>query len=415
MTLVALAKIPRAVNRMSSSAPESPSEEITESPYLTKIRPHYPKPRLPKSTDEVEYAPATRDDAKAINDLYNKVFEQDRSLEHYMWKYWDNPAGPPTGALAREKATGNCVATGIAQRRRGWVNGHLTYGALMCESATDPDMRGGGRLWREVMNGFAVYSMDNDGISWGYGGQSTDEAIKIGSRWFGYQVVVQLITWEIRLSMKPVIQKRLGGLSPVLTPLADTYLRARWRKHDSGFDTQEVHSFNAEYDELWERYRDSYTFSFFRDAATLNWRYVDNPQGKHRILEARKDGKLQGYVIWREWIDGGTPIATVLDFWHGNNQGILECLLDAARRKAAASDCAFLRFAVQENSPEQQAFESFHSGRKSPYERVDKIIFTPSPGTQPDTYKEQVYHDQCTLLQGGLHWFYTQGDCDFRD
>ncbi|MDP7062979.1 MAG: GNAT family N-acetyltransferase [Planctomycetota bacterium] len=395
--------------------PDPPSQEKKESPYLTRIRPHYPKPRLPKETAEVEYAPATREDAKAINDLYNKVFQQGRSLEHYMWKYWENPAGPPTGALAREKATGNCIATGIAQRRRGWVNGHMTYGALMCESATDPDMRGGGRLWREVMNGFAVYSMDNDGISWGYGGQSTDEVIKIGSRWFGYQVAVQLTTWEIRLSLKPVLEKRLGVFAAAFTPMTDIYLRARWRKHDDGYKTREVHSFGAEYDNLWERYRDRYTFSFYRDAETLNWRYVANPEGKHRILEARLDGKLQGYVVWREWMDSGTPIATVLDLWHGKDQGVLECLLDAARRKAAVQGCTFLRFAVQEGSPEEEALEAFHSSRKSPYERLDKIIFTPSPGTKPDSHAEQVYHDQCTLLEGGLSWFYTQGDCDFRD
>ncbi len=400
---------------MSSPLSDPSSEEIIENPFLTRLRPCYPKPRFPKSTDKVEYLPATRNDAKVINDLYNKVFQQDRSLEHYMWKYWDNPAGPPSGMLAIDRTTGECISTGIAQRRRGWVNGHEIYGALLCESATDPDMRGGGRVWRDVMFGFSIRSMDHDHITWGYGGQSSDEAIKIGERWFGYQVILQLITWEIRLSLKPMIKKRLGPFSPFLTPLADLFLRSRWRNHDSGLESREVNRFTEEYDELWERYRDSYTFCFCRDAATLTWRYIDNPEGKHRILEARKDGKLQGYVVWREWVDSGIPIATVLDSWHGRDQEVLECLLDAARRKAAANGCAFLRFAVQEESLEQQAFESFHTGRKSPYERVDKVIYTPSPGTQPDNLDEQIYRDQCTLLDGGLHWFYTQGDCDFRD
>jgi|FLOH01.1.fsa_nt_gi hypothetical protein len=386
-----------------------------ESPFLTQIKPYYPKPRPPKSTETIEYLNITREDGKAINDLYNKVFQQNRSLEHYMWKYWDNPAGPPTGSLARERATGNCVATGIAQRRRGWVNGHDTYGALMCESATDPDLRGGGRLWREVMNGFAVVSADVDGIYWGYGGQSTEEAIKIGERWFGYRVIVQLVAWEIRLSTKPIFERRVGGFSSFLAPLFDFCLRLRWRKHRLGLETREVTCFGAEYDELWERYRDLYTFCFHRGAASLNWRYIENPQWQHRVLEARNQGKLVGYMVWREWSDNGTQIATVLDVWHGKEPAVLETLMDAVRRKAAASGCAFLRFAVQEEGLEQAAFESFHSGRKSPYERVDKIIWTPSPGTDGGGKPEQVYQDQCTLMHGGRDWFYTQGDCDFRD
>lgn len=367
----------------------------------------------------MEYLHALREDAEAINNLYNKVFQQDRSLDHYLWKYWENPAGAPTGMIARERATGKCVATGIGQRRRGWVNGHDTYGALMCESATDPDMRGGGRLWRDVMNGFAIVSVDIDGIPWVFGGQSTDEAIKIGERWFSYRVIVELVPWEIRLSGRPALQSRFGKLSPLLTPVIapvlDFLMRARWQRRDAGIQTIEVERFSSEYDELWERYRDYYPFCFNRNAETLNWRFADNPQWQHRILEAREAGKLVGYVVWREWNDSGVRIATVLDIWHGKNRPVLEALLDGARRKAMAGGSAFLRFAVQDGSDEQQVLKSFRSGRKSPFESVDKIIFTPSPGSNPLGKPEHVYKDLCVLMEGGANWHYTQGDCDFRD
>jgi hypothetical protein len=46
---------------------------------------------------------------------------------------------------------------------------------------------------------------------------------------------------------------------------------------------------------------------------------------------------------------------------------------------------------------------------------VDKIIWTPSPGLTPLEQPPQVYEDLCALMDGGADWFYTQGDCDFRD
>lgn len=401
------------------SDPESnhlPSPESTaEDPFLERIKPYFPKPRQPKSNETIEYRHASREDGEAINGLYNKVFQENRSLEHYMWKYWDNPAGSPTGMLAREKATGNCVATGIAQRRIGWVNGHETFGALMCESATDPDMRGGGRLWREVMSGFAIVSVDVDGIPWGYGGQSSEDVIKIGKRWFGYNVILELVTWEIRLSSLALLQRRVGKLGSLFAPVANLFLRARWRKPKFGLQVHEVSKFTADYDELWQRYRDLYRFSFKRDAATLTWRYFDNPAWDHRVVEAREGGKLMGYMVWREWNDSGVKVATVLDVWHGRNKEVLQTLIDACRRKSSAHGCVFLRFAVQTGSTEQETMLEFRSARKSPYVEVDKIIWTPSPGLTPLEQPPQVYEDLCALMDGGADWFYTQGDCDFRD
>jgi len=391
------------------------SESTADDPFLERIKPYFPKPREPKSNDTIEYRHASREDAEAINGLYNKVFKEDRSLAHYLWKYWDNPAGPPTGMLALEKATGNCVATGIGQRRVGWVNGHETFGALMCESATDPDMRGGGRLWREVMSGFAIVTVDIDGIPWGYGGQSSDDVIKIGKRWFGYNVILELVTLEIRLSSSAFWRSRLGKLGVAITPLADIVLRARWRKPKFGLQVQEVSEFGSDYDQLWERYRDKYRFSFKRDAKTLTWRFLDNPAWSHRVVEARDGGELVGYLVWREWSDGGVQVATVLDAWHGRNKEVLQTLVDACRRKSSAHGCTFLRFAVQENSVEWEGMWDFRSCRKSPYVEIDKIIWTPSPGLTPLEQPAQVYKDLCALMDGGSDWYYTQGDCDFRD
>lgn len=400
------------------SADASATDETRNSNFPMDVKQYIPPARPPRDTNQVEYVHATREDGPAVNDLYNKVFGMDRSLDHYEWKYWRNPAGPPTGMLAREKGTGRCLATGIGQRRRAWVQGRLSYGSLLCESASDPDERAGGRLWREVMFGYGINTNDEHGIVWSYGGQSTDAAIKVGERWFGYRVIMELVTWEIRLGTRSSLRRHLGRFDPLLGPLAapilDRLYRMRWKRRDFGLETAEVQRFGADYDELWDRFKDLYQACFYRDAETLNWRYIENPLWKHRVVEARRDGKLMGYLVWREYDDNGSLIARVLDFWHGDDQEVMQTLLDAARRKALAEGCVFLRFALKEGGPEQAAFESFKSGRKSPYESVDRIICTPMPGSTPMDQPIEAYEQLAGVLFGE-HWFYTQGDCDFRD
>lgn len=382
------------------------------------VRQYYPKARPPKSTDTVDYVHVTYEDADAANALFNKVFKKQRSRHHFDWKFWQNPAGPPAGSIAREKGTGRCLATGIGQRRRAWVNGKEQFGACLCEVASDPEERGGGRMWRETMMDFCYTANDIDGIHWAYGGQSTDEAIKVGKRWFGYRVILELVPWELRLGTHHSLRHRLGALGPTLAPkiapVLDFFYRRRWTRRKLHLRATEINRFSTEFDQLWKKHRDLYPLSFFRDAKILNWRYVDNPAWNHRIIEARSDGELVGYIVWREWHENGVRIATVLDFWHGDNHEVILTLLDVARRKAMAAGCSLLRFAMIEGRPEYHAFRSFRSSRRSPHEEVDRIICTPIPGSTPMQQDAAVYEELETVLNG-KNWFYTQGDSDYRD
>ncbi|MCP4092034.1 MAG: GNAT family N-acetyltransferase [Planctomycetes bacterium] len=378
----------------------------------------YPKVREPRSTDTLEYVHPEREDAPAIKNLINKVFKLDRDQAHHDWKYWDNPSGPPVGTLVREREGGRCLATGIGHPRRASVDGQDSCAALLCEVASDPDERNGGRLWREVMMGFSTYTNDVDGLHWAFGGQSTDEAIRVGGRWMAYRVIFELVSWEVRLSYRPSLKRHLGEWGswaiPMVAPVLDFLVWKFWKGHNSGLELAEISDFNSDYDDLWDRYRHKYPVCFFRDAATLNWRYVANPLWKHRIVEARRNGELVGYLVWRETDDNGFMVATVLDFWHGDDEKVMVALIAEARRKAASTKCVSLRFALKEGRPEHEAYASFHSSRRSPYVEVDRVICTPIPGSRPADQDPAIYKMLRTVLTGD-NWYYTQGDCDFRD
>ncbi len=367
----------------------------------------------PKDSSRLVFARATRADSTILNELYNRAFGQQRPQAHFEWKYWANPAGAPYGVIAKDRATGQALAAAFGQRRRVWIDGREVPANLMCETSSDPTARAGGVAFKGVMQAIGIGLNDEAGILWSYGGQSSDEAITVGSRWLGFRVALTLISWECRLSLAPALSARLGGgLGRALARCADPLLRFRWR-HPAGFRVEERKDFGPEFDALWERYRDRHRLSFFRDSATLRWRWRDCPVGGHRWLLAFRNEQPVGWILWREWRQGEHRIATVLDLWTGGEQAATLALLDAARRRAAAAGCVVLRFAVPAGSPAEQALRADGAWRASPYERPDRIIVTPMPGSKFDETEED--YAMLRVVVRGENWYYTQGDCDFLD
>lgn len=394
------------------AAEASASANTTNQNRPTDLQEYIPVFHWPKDTSRFTFARATRADSTILNDLYNRAFGQSRPLAHFEWKYWDNPAGAPYGVIAKGRDNEQALAAAFGQRRRTWIRGHEVPANLMCETSSDPTARSGGVAFKGVMQAIGIGLNDEVGILWSYGGQSSDEAITVGSRWLGFRVALTLRVWECRLTLATSFRRRLGALGGAAARLLDPLWRSKWRA-PAGFRFEERADFGPEFDALWERFRDRYPLCFFRDSATLRWRWRDCPVKGHRALLAFRGGEPAGWVIWREWTQDEYRIATVLDLWCGSDAAATRALLDAVRRRAAAAGCAFLRFGMQEGSAEEQALRADGAWRVSPYERPDRIIVTPMPGSKFDETPED--YDVLRVAVHGENWYYTQGDCDFRD
>ena len=368
----------------------------------------------PTDTSRFVFVRATRDDAEFLNDLYNRVFAQRRPLAHFLWKYWQSPAGPPYGVIAKSRDDGRALAAAFGQRRSAWIRGRAVPANLMCEISSDPSARGGGIAFKGVMHAIGIGLNDEAGVLWSYGGQSSDEAIAVGSRWLGFREAFTLRIWEMRLSFTPALRARLGAAGGALARGCDPLARARWKRPGGGIRCEEVRAFGPEFDALWVKYRDRYPLCFARDAATLRWRWLDNPVPGHRVLLARRaGGEPAGWIIWREWQPAEHRLATVLDLWAGGDEAVVGALVDAARRAAAAGGCQFLRYGVKEGSPELRALQRLGHGRISPHDRPDRVIVTPMPGSLHDETAED-FEVWRTVVRGE-NWYYTQGDSDFYD
>lgn len=375
---------------------------------------YIPAFQWPKDTSRFRFVRANRDDAEYLNDLYNRVFAQQRPLSHFVWKYWQAPAGPPYGVIAKAVDDGRALAAAFGQRRTAWIRGRAVPANLMCEISSDPSARGGGVAFKGVMHAIGIGLNDEAGVLWSYGGQSSDEAIAVGSRWLGFREAFTLRIWELRLTLAPALRARLGAAGAALARGLDPLFRATWQRPGGGIRCEERREFGPEFDALWEKYRDRYALCFARDSATLRWRWLDNPVRGHRILLARRaSGEAAGWIVWREWQPAEHRLATVLDLWSGGDEQVIAALVDGARRAAALSGCQFLRYGVKPDSPEQRALERLGHGRISPHDRPDRVIVTPMPGSLHDETAED-FEVWRTVVRGE-NWYYTQGDSDFYD
>ena len=125
----------------------------------------------------------------------------------------------------------------------------------------------------------------------------------------------------------------------------------------------EIDRFDDAFDTLWQDYRDRYAVVFWRDAATLNWRYVDNPFWRHRIVRAEKDGKLIGlthYLFHRHaWkIENVVYLQDLFVSKDARGTGAGRALIEAVYAEADKAGCPAVYWLTQDfNSTARQLYD----------------------------------------------------------
>ena len=99
------------------------------------------------------------------------------------------------------------------------------------------------------------------------------------------------VGWLLASRRVEGILRRLahGNEPPVGTSLPDTAVES---------DIRSLARFGSDYDILWKQVRQKYRMTLDKDAAYLNWRYVDCPTLREPIVRGLyRDGKLSGIVV----------------------------------------------------------------------------------------------------------------------
>ena len=282
-------------------------------------------------------------DEVQINDLFNQVFQQKRTLMEWEWKFKENPHSDLhliTVAEDADKIVGHYASIPVFMqcgRERFLFAYHV-------DTFVHPD-------YRNLKIISDLYSVHKEiGAKRGYIGAfgfPNEQAYMVGKRLLGYYDLLKLSNLYCRLNWRQPVKRRLKGipvsLEKAIQKASSKYYSVYFSKRSSKFQVIHDYIFDERVNRLWERAQQHFSTLCIRDLPYLTWRYMSNPLKAYNIL-AVGDEEINGYLVYRIREDNGTYEGVIVDcLW--DDEAALKALLTAGlyRFSKGGVDYAVLR------------------------------------------------------------------------
>ena len=282
-------------------------------------------------------------DETGILDLFRRVFGVERSVEHWRWKFLDNPAGREV--LVAVDRDGRIAGQFAALPNRARIEGRDAMLSQLLDHMVDPALHRRGAYATMARAFHRRFVATAPGTTW-YG-FNLEEIHRIQRGLYDMQAVAPVETW----SLSSTAQAGTGGACHASRSLAARF-------HDALVAVERVERFPAEVDGLWARARVRYPVAVERDARYLGWRYADCPDVDYALLLARHRATQHplGLLVLRP----GWPhdsLAAVVDWVvppSSTANAAWRALLDRARAIARESGLPVLRAWLPATSPDRE-------------------------------------------------------------
>jgi hypothetical protein len=129
-------------------------------------------------------------------------------------------------------------------------------------------------------------------------------------------------------------------VSAVTLPVVRVVARARPMREE----VEVVRRFERDMDRLWERVAPQLDLSVRRDAAYLNWKFIEPPHVRYSVAVLRRDQEPHGYAVYRHMREPQGRVTQIIDFLvdPADERG-LKTLLRWIDREARAEDSDKIR------------------------------------------------------------------------
>lgn len=330
------------------------------------------------------------------------------SLEHWKWKYLDNPYKKRTIPIAiiGDKVVGS--NHGVTRRVK------LFDKMLLCSQGTDltvhPDYRRMG-IYAKT-SGYKTQHYKDNGFSfaWAVTGNPIvfDSNIEWGRRSSPHRVntLIRVNDIDLHFKMKEKgddVLRQMGA--KVLKGLGDLslHLSRPLSKDEVDYKLNEINAFDDGYSMFWKSVQPSYDLIYERSPEYMNWRYLDRRAGDFKVIAAIADGVWLGYIIYRinrynkDYPE--TYIADILTL-PGRSEVASELISEVNRRIDKEQLNVIYSWAIENNSYfEILQREGYLNSRYNPYFIYQNISLT--------SEWEEMYRVNPGRMQ--VHF----GDCDW--
>jgi len=219
--------------------------------------------------------------------MFRKVFQTQRTMAHWKWKFRDNPFGSHKIVLA--VTTDGFPAAhfcGYAVPFYASVGGPKEFMSLQgADTMTHPKFRRLGLGSTSVLTRVATYffnrfCVDNMPFMYGY---NTGNIKKYGERFLGYRYMSSIPYHVLDLN-------RVNRTS--FTPME------KLAKYIPFVTVKRVTRMAADFDHLFKRASRDYGMLVKKDATYLKWRYLDCPDQVHQLFAVKCFGHLVGWCVF---------------------------------------------------------------------------------------------------------------------
>jgi len=259
------------------------------------------------------YRPANR---QPILDLIRSYYGEIETADgrFFDWQYFANPSGPVVLWLAMDPA-GGIAGQHVLLPMKFLVDGAPATGCLSFNALVDPRYHGQG-IWtglgRKAHEEAAARGLH---LSYGIPNPNSNRPMLKDleyQRSFDVPVLVKAL--DLGSAARHVLGGWKGRVAGFFGAIGGPLLFPRRRPRPDGPRVVPVDRFDDAFDRLAERSGRRYRLLINRDAAHLNWRYVDCPTRKTLRWQVRSGNEVIGYAVLRVTDFRGIKLGVLLDY-----------------------------------------------------------------------------------------------------
>ncbi|MEO0650857.1 MAG: GNAT family N-acetyltransferase [Planctomycetota bacterium] len=261
-----------------------------------------PRPMDPKTIDNDQLVVSTCDASHRAEQarLFNACFKKDLGERELNWRYDGGPHGGALSVVSRPPG-GEAISGYACSPRRVLCHGQDE--SLVGETGdvmTHPDWRKRGIF--SALDRACMQAAGEAGWSIVFGLPNRRSAhifLELGWERIGtIRPWTFVLTLDERARALRLPEGRLAALALPLTIRECQAGERRLRRAAGALRATPADRFPDQVEALSKRVEPKFPFMVRRDAPYLNWRFVDNPSGVHRLLLVhRENGELAGYAV----------------------------------------------------------------------------------------------------------------------
>lgn len=333
-------------------------------------------------------------DREQVIALYNLCFDRPRETAEWEWHYDRNPAGPSTTVVAEDGGRIVGYAAFIPSQYK--VENQLLTGGLYADCMVHPDYRGGPpgeRVSARLLETLYVQAREYDFV---YGTPNT-RSLGLARR----------PTGAGEFGAIPLLARLINPLY-LLGPVGGKIRRASRRGTISKAiilpaSVCKVDVADGRFDRLWETVRGHYRVIGVRDAAYVQWRFLDTPptekEQAYHIYTKESQSQLDGYIALRVWDEGLWRVGYLVDMLTSpDDTQTIRQLATVAMAHCRAAGADLIRCWMRETFPAYRVLRAMgFRPRALDWGWRVRLL---SPSAQPSP------------LLDPTAWYFTLGDCD---